>query len=447
MRHLVYRLKLDPNSNVFVVSHKSLYDEGCVQFFGWLSTGILDGISHTSSATPVWASDKEKPTRPFPRCLDSLELWDVHMGDEGFQALIDWLKALHEPLVHLTKLSLRAVRALSLNFMSDTYYMLQNYIRGDAQLATDFVSASPQLSSLVLSSNPLSPEFKRTLFSLLPELPCLAALHLSMTGLDSTDARALAAYITRGCKLVELHASSNNMGYKGVRALARAVQHCWTMEKMDVYGNDIEADEQDDSESDDEWGGWQTLRDDVKNIVARNVFLKSQTAREALTLLKYSRLMLQPLPSPETASSCTDCDCVPVTPQNTQSPPSTSPLHALPVEIQLAILSQLAPTLSTQQRLRVFAFATDMRTLPSLRLCLPASKSSATQCLPDPGSLAFPSQMTGKRFGSLRRDTTNTNVHTCGDGNCMGNKSVLCKRKTDRQKWLGQIGCDSYDPS
>lgn len=93
------------------------------------------------------------------------------------------------------------------------------------KLATRFVTTGPRLASLVLSNNPLSPEFKQALLSLLPGLPCLAYLHLSMTDLDLTYARALAAFISRGCKLVELHASSNDMsmGYKGVRAIVRAM--------------------------------------------------------------------------------------------------------------------------------------------------------------------------------------------------------------------------------
>lgn len=212
------------------------------------------------------------------------------------------------------------------------------------------------------------------------------------------------------------------------------------MERLELYSNinGHETDDQDHSELEDEWGGWLTLQASMKTILTRNVFSKRQTAREALSLLKYSRLMLQPLSPPETVSSCAECECIPTVLQNTASP-SNSLFHGLPVEIQLAILSQLAPTLSTQQQLKVFTYATDLRTLPSLRLCLPASKSSETQRLPDPGSLAFPSQTMGKKFISLCRDTTATKVHTFKDGNCMGNRSVLCKRKTDRQKLLEQI--------
>ncbi|KAF8172279.1 hypothetical protein BJ912DRAFT_994148 [Pholiota molesta] len=302
-----------------------------------------------------------------------------------------------------------------------------------------------------------------------------------MTGLTKDDALALAVYVgnqTHPCKLTELHANANHMGYSGVRAVITAIQRCWTMEKVELYSNEVDgttSGEEDDenTEGDDmdemlsaqeaimsytggSGCGWGRLHHSLKLILSRNMFLKQNTTKEALLLLKYSRLMLQkkrkPAQPPLTAP-CEDCDCSPLPQQQRQTTDVPDvPTHSsfsftyLPTEIQLHILSALAPTLSSAQRIRIFEYAVDSSTLPSLRLCLP---SSSMGCVPDPGNLGFNSaanglrNRAGKKVGSLTRLRE---VHSCPAATCMAGQSIVCQRQTMREKWLASVGCDEFDP-
>lgn len=364
---------------------------------------------------------------------------------------------------------------------------------GSAELAQGFISSlsfsSPRsstppssLSRLILSNNPLSASFKATLFSLLPTLPSLRHLGLTMTGLTKDDALALAIYIgnqTQPCKLTELHANANHMGYSGVRAVITALQCCWTIEEVEMYSNEVDGTtpSEEDNESTEEGDdmdemmsaheaimsytsgsgcGWGRLQQSLKLILSRNIFLKQNTTKEALLLLKYSRIMLQkkmkPAQQPLTAS-CEECECSPQPQQQrlTSHIPD-APMHSsfsftyLPTEIQLHILSALAPTLSSAQHIRIFEYAVDPSTLPSLRLCLP---SSSVGCVPDPGNLGFNSaangirNRTGKKVGSLTRLRE---VHSCSGATWMAGQSIVCQRQTMREKWLASVGCDEFDP-
>ncbi|KJA16063.1 hypothetical protein HYPSUDRAFT_58460 [Hypholoma sublateritium FD-334 SS-4] len=375
---------------------------------------------------------------------------------------------------------------------------LQNDIEGTADIAEALISSlqipslpiaqTSALSALVLSNNPLSPAFKSTLFALLPNLPSLRLLHLSMTNITPVDALALAAYISdERCQLAELHANANTMGYAGARAVVCAVSRCWTMERVDLYSNATEdpaVDAADDGQDQDysrlalhevvslhnaigayapgsgcSWTGLQTK---LKYHLAQHTCLKHAAASEARQLLKYARIMLRnarPAPAP-TREVCADCECTaaaaspsPLTSaEGSQAhTPVASSFSALPTELQLHILSALAPTLSSAQHLRVIAYASDTRTLPALRLCLPlAPLSRGGGCVADPGALGYAATATrglsdraGKKVGSLRRRGT----HACASGSCMGRGSVVCQRETARDEWLTRVGCDRYDPS
>lgn len=317
-----------------------------------------------------------------------------------------------------------------------------------------------------------------------------------MTGLTKSDAGLLASYVGRpdgSCKLLELRASANNMGYRGVRKLVGALSWCWTIEKVELFANfiDDEGEASDDPDAvenaDEESGvtvphyissqdaitsiavgsgcGWVDLERKLKNTLARNIYLKGGVIDQSLRLLRYSRQFLWQNDHTETCFGppCPDCECSPVSQpttrndSNTSDPQPSFPYTRLPTEIQLSVLSHLAPLLSTAQRLRIFEYASDKATLPTLRLCLPSSQSLPSRrrsnCIPDPTILGFGLASVGisnrgKQSVSLSRSSNLQSTHStaCSGGSCMGNKSVKCQRETERQKWLTDMGCDVYDP-
>ena len=324
-----------------------------------------------------------------------------------------------------------------------------------------------------------------------------------MTGLTKIDAGLLASYVGRpdgSCKLLELRASANKMGHRGVRKVVDALCWCWTMEKVELFANFIDSDDEgeasDDADTHEDVDeepriivplphyissqdavtsmavgsgcGWVDLEKKLKNTLARNIYLKRRVIDQSLRLLRYSRQLLwQNSPRNTEISSgplCADnCECPPVSQSTTRDDSDTNdphpsfPFTRLPTEIQLSVLSHLAPLLSTAQRLRIFEYASDKATLPTLRLCLPSSQSLPSRrrsnCIPDPTILGFGLASGGinnhgKKSGSLSKPSNLRSTHSteCSGGSCMGNKSVKCQRETERNKWLMEMGCDVYDP-
>jgi hypothetical protein len=152
----------------------------------------------------------------------------------------------------------------------------------------------------------------------------------------------------------------------------------------------------------------------------------------------------------------------------------------LPPELVLKILDFIAPILSISQRSRVYDYARDRTTLPTLTLQLPGVKASSrrladSQCVPDPtagGTTSLPGDMgifgvpTASNFhGSpavrslpVTPVATDTSViwsvtssvgqvvptkHSCANG-CMG--GLRCRREEARTHWLEEVGCFWYDP-
>ncbi|KAF8172280.1 hypothetical protein BJ912DRAFT_994151 [Pholiota molesta] len=281
-----------------------LDDQGCEMLFQWLISG----------------DDVNAPEDIFPRSVASITLTQARLGDAGFRAIVAWLESLK---------SLRDIipgnrcRFLNLGF---------NKIAGSADLARDFNETHP-------------------------------------------------------CKLTELHASENHMGYRGVRAIIVALERCWTLHKVELLPNDIgeppNEEENDEIEATKEgegtfplarmpgfdtgsFGGMHSigsaiLHEALDRVVSRNVSLKPMIIKEALLLLKYSRLMLQ---------KKLQLDLQPTQQGRltTNALENSFSFTYLPTEIQLCVLSPLAPTLSHVQRIRVFEYAVDPSTLPSLQL-------------------------------------------------------------------------------
>ncbi|KAF8907057.1 hypothetical protein CPB84DRAFT_1769387, partial [Gymnopilus junonius] len=383
------------------IQHDSYFgDAGCKLLFRWLKTGIDSEVGNESpGAQPSnlnisTANDNSKlhlAKHGFPKHLSIVELVDVGIGDIGLQELIDWLRSLQKDRQNVGE---------------------QNKIQGTSDIAEAFISSLSisfpsttalgsfsTLSSLILSTNPLSTSFRRTLLDLLPALPGLRRLLLAFTGMDNTDAIALAGFIGSGienCKLEELNASANNMGYKGLQTIVNAVRHCWTLEKVEMFSNglpgdtvaaeEIQKDTEDVRKLDENnttsnfesanmtlgsGTGYSVLDRKLKYFLNRNIILRRQVASQAFDLLKYSRLML---------------------PNNIR----LSSFSLLPMEIQLSILTHLAPLLSSKQRIRVFEYAADKTSLPSVKLSLPDHAHATRLLRPSPSSRP------GSRYGSLK---------------------------------------------
>ena len=372
-------------------------------------------------------------------------------------------------------------------------YQFQNNISGTSELALSFVSALSfhtteppyifsSLSYLNLSSNPLSSEFKHALFSSLPSLPSLRKVFLSLTGLNPNDADAIAAYISQ-CRLTEFNASANKIGYKGLKKIVKAVKRCWTLEKVEIYANRGNFDEEisgrevespqspDLSDSfsgiDDKLIGTRIplLEAKLKRILSRNLCMKHVVRKQAFELLKCSRLILlnhhladdpshsEPdllveLVAKEVPhhSSCSihqhNCQCLPtfhhphsnspVPPDDLHASNPHSPFARLPIEIQLMILSLLAPKLSSSQLIRIFEHAIDKATLPDLSLRLPS----------------FDGRRTSGRTGPIMKPSDSPTIHENIEIHFRERHSLIyVTNTTEKQRWLDFVGCDAYDPN
>ncbi|KDR72855.1 hypothetical protein GALMADRAFT_736809 [Galerina marginata CBS 339.88] len=312
--------------------------------------------------------------------------------------------------------------------------------------------------------------------------------------MDLTDANALASHIgdrTGKCKLVQLQASANGMGYKGIQTLVNAMEECWTLEKVEMYSNGfmgehIDSDiiredlQQFDRLKASNEKDFQIFADDVsklssgsgcghpflelrlRHILARNVFLKRQVATQALDLLKYSRLALQksdpssPFPSKDEEKSSSDDISNPASAMRPFAlSKSSSTRHIFthfPTEIQLAILGHLAPLLSPPQKLRIFKYATDKNTLPRLELCLPDGNMIFLIQIPvlltvgqTSMSEGINQTVTGIR-GLSPTAVQTTRTSALPDESHSLYRSTVHQKQKQKQEWLELVGCESYDP-
>ena len=297
-----------------------------------------------------------------------------------------------------------------------------------------------------------------------------------MTGLNSTDADAIATYIGQ-CRLTDFHACANDIGYKGLEKIRKAIKQCWTLESVDLYANDGDMGDDDEESShseeensrirhqpsDDRQTGRRLLvfHRKLKTILSRNSRLKYIVQHQAFELLRCSRLLLLNQRSAHDRShseldllvglvakeephhsSCSihqdNCECLPTfhnphpnSPVSIDKPQASNmhfPFTRLPIEIQLMVLSQLAPMLSSSQQIRIFEHAIDKTTLPDLSLSLPSFDGGGTG-------------------GTLRRHG-NSNIYSrSGLSTLRGDYSTSMIYVIEKHKWLDLVGCDAYDPN
>ena len=317
------------------------------------------------------------------------------------------------------------------------------------------------LTCLNISTNQLSSSFRDTLISLLPSLPHLRHLLLTMTGLTPANGRALAAYIGGAhCKLVQLQANANQMKKRGVKAIIVAAQSCWTLETLGLYANDFmagdELDESSPSDDDDDafpvvdlrhfaaenvvepgnGCGIKEFESTLRYTLTRNIVMKGQVKAQALDLLRYSRVMLQ-----RTSTSSQELFRTKPLVRRDSPPSEIEPttFRSLPIEVQLRILSHLAPSLSSLQRIRIFEYAVNKNTLPALVLQLPRRKSSS----PKPQLSGYPLTNAGKKVGQLRPPSSY--VGSSSPTTSMDD-SIRDRLQREREKYWELVGCDAYDP-
>ncbi|KAJ7630334.1 RNI-like protein [Roridomyces roridus] len=328
-------------------------------------------------------------------------------------------------------------------------FLQNNYFTGDPDTWRSFTAALNasriELLSLTTNNN-LSDGFLQAFLPLL-DSPHLREAHLSAIGLTAQSAPTLIEYISSPrCRLHTLKCNGNALGFRCVKSILRAIErHNFSLLTVEMYSNNLAAPSSSDNTSedddDDDTGGpasidaWKASEALLRRLMLRNAHLKRQTEKEALCLLRYARPLL--LFSSRSSVRCIDCSCIEVStsgaPQVAPTAPERSPFRALPTELQLYIMSFLAPTLSPAQRIRIYTYASSHATLPRAGLCLPG-RGHAIQslCVLDPASMPF--GMTPGGGG-------------CAGGKCAGAlNSVVCHKEQQRGDWLTVVGCSSYDP-
>ena len=358
--------------------------------------------------------------------------------------------------------------------------MFQNAFVGDPNVAMVLALAinTSRLEILSLNTNPgLTDTFAAHFFPLL-DAPTFHEIHLSETGLTHQSALHIVEYITSPrCQLHILKANGNQLRIRAVRSIIRAARRAnYSLLRLELLATGLNdpQDKSDISSSDDEgetkgsiWS-WTDSEAELKRILTRNATLKHLVEKDALALLRYSRaLLLRPKhregdssrpafsPCSESCACATSVTSLISIGQPVALPlPSSTPYFPwakLPMELQLHILSFLAPILSRAQRIRIFTYASTPSTLPTLLPCL----STGGGCIPDPASPQFglgapASGPFGMGFGGgvlvRKRNTGGSLMGRCANGKCMGaGNSVMCRREAERSQWLTSVRCSAFE--
>ncbi|CDO71093.1 hypothetical protein BN946_scf184844.g97 [Trametes cinnabarina] len=417
-----------------ILGHNNLGDEGCEELFGFLSSD---------------------PGRKYK--IGEISLNSNGIGNRGLLAISRYLRD---------------------NTTLKELFLQNNAFVGDPSVAVILALAinSSHLETLSLSTNSaLGDAFVAHFFPVL-DTPYLREIQLNVCGLTQDAAPHLIHYLTsHRCQLHVLKLNGNQLRVRGVGSIVRAINRAnYTLHRMELYAtglsslpDDSEASSGEEDDHRTRGLRWQDVENDLKRSLARNLTLKNVVEKEALTLLRYSRvLLLRPkardiAPDAKPVSPCSEsCSCTQLAtnslfatigqpyPLSTPSPPTGShfPFTRLPTELQLHILSFLAPILSNAQRLRIFTYASSPSTLPTLLPCL-----TNGGCIPDPASPQFTmggpaAGGFGLSMGTILRKRGGGSVSACANGKCMGaGNSVLCRREAERSQWLASVRCTAFE--
>ncbi|KZT69098.1 RNI-like protein [Daedalea quercina L-15889] len=402
------------NVTKLILGHNELGDAGCEVLFGFLST------------------DKG---RQYP--ISEISLNSNGIGDRGLRSIIDYLR---------NNTSLKEL------------FLQNNAFTADSDTAAVFAEAlnTSQLETLSLTTNAgLADAFIARFLPFL-DAPYLQEMQISVLGLTHASAPHIVEYISSPrCRLRALRANGNRLGLRGARAIVRAIhRHNFTLAKLEMYANglaDVDPNfsgETSASDDDDALraGGafWQDSEKELARALQRNKLLREATEREAINLLRYARaVLLKPrnasvLSTSQALVLCTrDSLLAPISLERPLAQPFR--FTSLPIELQLHVLSFLAPTLSSAQCIRIYTYASSPTTLPPL---LPPLASGGN--LPDPATLPFGGVPMG--VGMMLRKRRGF-ASEC-DGVVTGSKPVTPgsgRKAEERARWLTMTRCDAFE--
>ena len=312
-------------------------------------------------------------------------------------------------------------------FSSVTYweYGSQNCLALDQTTVSTFAEAlnNSILSKLALSTNTQLTDTFLSLFLSSLDTPHLQVLHLSAIGLTPLSTPVIIKYLScrRSRYLNHLNLNGNYLGFSSVLAIIEAVEkHNHSLAFLEMFANcfidgelGIILGQHQDTEpatqgaTGDERtsiADWQQSHRQLNNILTRNKMSATDTVREAVALLKPARSLLLQSGSRGDVHGFAQ---------------ALSP--CLPIELQLYVLSFLAPRLSDAQRLRIYQYASDPGTLP-----------------PDPRQLPRLSRNIPSKSNSSSLLLPNLN-----NTSEIGSKS----KAEERWRYLRVVDCVSKDPS
>jgi len=324
---------------------------------------------------------------------------------------------------------------------------LKNELTPDPATLTSFASAlnSSRLRLLSVTGNSQLGDLFVDRFLPLLRSRSLGELHINAIGLTPRGASAIAAWVAGSkvmdnqgtCYLHTLKCSGNNLGVRGVWEVIRAIEKGnWALSKVEVYANQLTAPQlqiiasQSSSTefpmTDQPPGipeteeAWKDCERGLHRVIMRNQYWRRQTGKEACNLLRHARPLLMCSKLLPTSSAPSH-----LRPNSNPSPTSTIlfPFFALPNELKLYILALFAPSLSSTQRIRVYKYASDPKTLPSLT---PNFRRGAGKGYPSSLEMTY-------RLSSP-------------DGKFMTTGMGLQCREQERAKFLEAVGCCSYEP-
>ncbi|TFY70950.1 hypothetical protein EVG20_g2056 [Dentipellis fragilis] len=367
------------------------------------------------------------------RFVTRLLLGHNQLGDDGCEVLCDFLCSEEGQKYRIEEISLnsndigdRGLRALARYLLGNTslrdLFLQNNCFTADPEIISLFSAAvsTSCLQTLAMSANRnLSDGF---LSNFLPALTSshLEMLHLSAVALTPLSAPYIIDYIRspRSRSLTSLTLNGNSLGYRAIQAIIQAVQEDnYTLVKLEITPH--ESGEESDEEST-SMSSWRFSQEVLKALLWRNDDLANRVKAEATVLLKYSRLLLL---KPKKA---VDSDSALAKEAPRQG------FAKLPTELQLDILSSLAPTLSATQRIRVFRYASDSRTLP-----------------PDPRRLPSLSRdrsisATGLRLRRSPVGGITDSAESSGSASQLGARTLWPDVEA-RLRWLKAVGCEAYE--
>ncbi|TEB34187.1 hypothetical protein FA13DRAFT_1729668 [Coprinellus micaceus] len=379
------------------------------------------------------------------RTVTKLILGHNNLGNEGTNVLFRFLESSLGRKYPIAEISLNSngirnegllaiSRYLKGNEELNELFLQANAFTGDPAVTKAFVEALNSSNLEILSLNTNHGLGDVFIEHFLPRLhaPRLRELHISTIGLTPRSVLHIAAFIRSPdrCRITTLKCNGNPLGLRGVKSIIRAIEQANYSLLSEGEGPEDETSVE----------AWKVCQARLARICVRNGYLRHETRSQALELLRYSRVLLlrsllrvtdEPLPAPQ--------------PKDASDSWHGFAFTTLPTELQLSILSLLAPSLSSSQRSRVFGYAADASTLPSPGLPSLRPREGSSACLPDPSNPGAIPGLGGT--SSIWEVNGLTKDAHCSGGRCIGvSNAASCNRDKERQRWLDAIGCSVYEP-